>query len=162
MKLTRFSNYALRSLQLAALRAPELIRVDDVVRVHGLSRPHIVKVVHTLGKAGYLDTVKGRGGGFTLARSADEISVGDILRITEGPLHLVECFDADTNTCPLIGVCRLSRALREATEVFMRQLDGLSIADITANRSQLLARIEPLAAEPASAAIGQEHTAQPA
>ena len=144
MQLTRFSNYALRSLQLAALRAPDLIRVDDVVAVHGLSRPHIVKVVHTLGKAGFLETVQGRGGGFRLAREPETISVADILRITEGPLNLVECFDPETNTCPLIGICRLSQALQRATRAFIDELDALTIADITANRDQLLARIEPL------------------
>ena len=53
MKLTSYTNYALRSLQLAALKDPELIRVDDVIRVHGLARPHIVKIVHQLGVAGY-------------------------------------------------------------------------------------------------------------
>jgi Rrf2 family nitric oxide-sensitive transcriptional repressor len=144
MQLTRFSNYALRSLQLAALRAPDLIRVDDVVAVHGLSRPHIVKVVHTLGKAGYLETFQGRGGGFRLARAPETISVADILRITEGPLNLVECFEPETNTCPLIGICRLSQALQRATRAFIGELDALTIADITGNRDQLLARIEPL------------------
>jgi Rrf2 family nitric oxide-sensitive transcriptional repressor len=152
MQLTRFSNYALRSLQLAALRAPDLIRVDDVVAVHGLSRPHIVKVVHTLGKAGCLETVQGRGGGFRLARAAETISVADILRITEGPLKLVECFEPETNTCPLIGICRLSQALQKATRAFIDELDALTIADITANRDQLLARIEPLSQRPPRAA----------
>jgi Rrf2 family nitric oxide-sensitive transcriptional repressor len=154
MKLTRFSNYALRSLQLAALHAPDLIRVDDVVGIHGLSRAHIVKVVHTLGRAGYVETLKGRAGGFRLARPAESISVGDILRITEGPLHLVECFDPETNTCPLMGICRLSSALQKATEAFIETLDGLTIADITANRDQLMARIEPIATRSAHRAAG--------
>jgi Rrf2 family nitric oxide-sensitive transcriptional repressor len=154
MKLTRFSNYALRSLQLAALHAPDLIRVDDVVGIHGLSRAHIVKVVYTLGRAGYVETLKGRAGGFRLARPAESISVGDILRITEGPLHLVECFDPETNTCPLMGICRLSSALQKATEAFIETLDGLTIADITANRDQLMARIEPLATRSAHRAAG--------
>lgn len=68
MKLTSYTNYALRSLQLAALKAPNRTKVDDVVKVHGLARPHIVKIVHELGRAGYLETVRGRGGGFFLAR----------------------------------------------------------------------------------------------
>ena len=64
MKLTSYTNFAMRSLQLAALKAPDLIRVDDVVRVHGLARPHIVKIVHELGQADYIVTQRGRGGGF--------------------------------------------------------------------------------------------------
>ena len=144
MKLTAYSNYALRSLQLAALRSPDLVRVDDVVRVHGLARPHIVKIVHELGQAGIVETRRGRGGGFTLARPAADIVIGDVIRLTEGPLELVECFNPDRNTCPLIGICKLSRALREATAAFMAVLDGLTLADIASNRDELLSRIAPL------------------
>ena len=146
MKLTAYTNYALRTLQLAALKAPDRVRVDDVVRVHGLARPHIVKIVHELGRAGYLRTIRGRGGGFTLARPAEEIVIGDVVRLTEGPLDLVECFNPDRNTCPLIGICRLSRALQEATRAFMAELDDLTLDEIAANRNDLLARIARLEA----------------
>lgn len=144
MKLTSYTNYAMRSLQLAALKSPELLRVDDVAKIHNLSRPHIMKIVHELGKAGYLETVRGRGGGFRLARPAHEIVVGDVVRITEGPLDVVECFNPDKNTCPLIGVCILSRKIQEATAAFMAVLDDLTIADIAANKGQLMDRIAPL------------------
>lgn len=144
MKLTSYTNFALRSLQLAALKAPDLIRVDDVVRVHGLARPHIVKIVHELGVAGYVVTQRGRNGGFRLAQPAKDIVVGDVVRLTEGPLDLVECFNPEKNTCPLIGICKLSRALQEATRAFMAVLDDLTLADIASNRGDLLARISPL------------------
>lgn len=144
MKLTAYTNYALRSLQLAALKHPALVRVDDVVRVHGLARPHIVKIVHELGKAGYIETQRGRGGGFRLGRPAAEIVIGDVVRMTEGPMELVECFNPQRNTCPLIGICRLSRALQTATRAFMDVLDDLTLADIAANKDELLGRIVPL------------------
>ena len=144
MKLTSYTNYALRSLQLAALKSPELVRVDDVAKIHGLSRPHIMKIVHELGKAGYLETVRGRGGGFRLARPSDEIIVGDIVRITEGTLDVVECFNPEKNTCPLMGICILSKKVQEATAAFMAVLDDLTIAQISANRGQLMERIAPL------------------
>lgn len=144
MKLKGYSNYALRCLQLAALKAPDLIRVDDVVRVHGLARPHIVKIVHELGRAGFVETQRGRGGGFRLARPAADIVVGDVVRLTEGPLELVECFNPQSNTCPLIGICKLSNALQNATRAFMAVLDDLTVADIAANREQLTTRIAPL------------------
>ncbi len=144
MKLMAFTNYALRTMQMAAMRAPGLTRIDDVASAHRISRPHMVKVVHTLGQAGFLETVRGRGGGFRLARDAGKISVGDVVRLTEGPIVLVECFHAPTNTCPLIGICRLSRKLNEATEAFMGVLDAVSIAEIAANREDLLARLAPL------------------
>lgn len=142
MKLTSYTNYALRSLQLAALHAPNLVRVEDVANIHRLSKPHIVKIVHELGKAGYLETVRGRNGGFRLAREAKAIVVGDVVRITEGPLDVVECFNPETNTCPLVGICKLSRAIALATEAFMKVLDDLTIADIASNRGELLDRIQ--------------------
>ena len=95
MKLTSYTNFALRSLQLAALKDPDLIRVDDVVRIHGLARPHIVKIVHELGVAGYVATQRGRNGGFRLAKPAEDIIIGDVVRLTEGPLDLVECFNPE-------------------------------------------------------------------
>jgi len=144
MRLTSYTNYALRSLQLSALRAPTLVRVDDVVKVHGLARPHIVKIVHELGKAGFIETQRGRGGGFRLARAAEEITVGEVVRLTEGPFELVECFNSETNTCPLIGICELSKAFAQATRAFLDVLDAVTIADIAANRDQLLDRILPL------------------
>jgi Rrf2 family nitric oxide-sensitive transcriptional repressor len=144
MKLTSYTNYAMRSLQLAALKSPELVRIDDVAKIHNLSRPHIMKIVHELGKAGYLETVRGRNGGFRLARPAHQIVVGDVVRITEGPLDVVECFNPDKNTCPLIGICILSKKVQEATAAFMAVLDDLTIADIAANRGQLMDRIAPL------------------
>lgn len=142
MKLTSYSNYALRSMQLAALRSPELVRVEDVANIHKLSKPHIVKIVHELGKAGFLETVRGRYGGFRLARPAEDIKVGDVVRLTEGPLDVVECFNPETNSCPLIGVCKLSTAMKKATEAFMTVLDDLTVADIASNRNELLDRIE--------------------
>ena len=144
MKLTSYTNYALRCLQLAALKHPELVRVDDVCLIHKVSRAHIVKVVHVLGKAGYLETVRGRGGGFRLGRPAESIKVGEVVRLTEGPLEIVECFNPEKNTCPLIGICELSTKLQEATNAFMKVLDSVTIADIVANRSPLLSRIELL------------------
>ena len=144
MKLTSYSNYALRALQLAALKAPELVRIEDVARIHNISRPHIMKVVHELGKAGYLETVRGRGGGFRLARLPADIIVGDVIRITEGPMDVVECFNPEKNTCPLIGICVLSKKIQEATTAFMAVLDGLTIANIASNRGQLMERIAPL------------------
>jgi Rrf2 family nitric oxide-sensitive transcriptional repressor len=147
MRLTAYTNYALRTLQLAALRAPDLVRVDDVVSVHGLKKPNIVKAVHELGREGYLETQRGRGGGFRLARPPETITVGEVVRLTEGDLDLVECFNPETNTCPLLGVCRLSRKLREATAAFMAVLDDLTIADIAANKGQLMTRIDAVTAE---------------
>ena len=144
MKLTAYTNYALRSLQLAALNAPRLVRIDDVVQIHGLAKPHVRKIVHELGRAELLITHRGRSGGFQLAVPAEKIVVGDVVRLTEGALDVVECFNPETNTCPLIGVCKLSRAFQQAADAFMAVLDDLTIADIASNKAQLLNRIAPV------------------
>ena len=106
-----------------------------------------MKVVHEMGQAGFLETVRGRGGGFRLARQPETITVGEVLRVTEGPFELVECFNAATNSCPLIGICRLSRAIGEAMTAFIAVLDDVTIADIAANKRGLLARLEAATAE---------------
>ena len=141
MRLTQYSNFALRTLQLLALRAPAIVTVDDVARAHRISKSHLVKVANELGKRGYVETIRGRRGGMRLARPADQITVGEIIRWTEAPLALVECFDPETNTCPLLGVCHLSRGLQRALRAFLSVLDDMTIADIAINRDALLARL---------------------
>ncbi len=141
MRLTQQTNYALRLLQFAALRAPDLVQVGEVARAHGISRSHLVQIAHRLGREGLLETVQGRGGGVRLAKPAEAISVGAVVRLTEAPLALVECFEPETNTCPLIGACVLSSAFGRALAAFLAELDKVSIAQIAANRGALLSRL---------------------
>jgi len=143
MRLTHYSNYALRTLQFVALRDPAVVTVDEVSRAHRISKAHLVKVAHELGQRGYVQTVRGRNGGMRLARPANQITVGEVVRWTEGPLELAECFNPVTNTCPLEGVCHLSRGIQRALRAFLSVLDDLTIADITANRGILLDRLAP-------------------
>jgi Rrf2 family transcriptional regulator, nitric oxide-sensitive transcriptional repressor len=129
MQLTRFSDYALRVLILAAARPDERHLTADVSTAFGISRHHLVKVVNELRHLGYIETIRGRDGGFRLARDPARIRIGDVVRDTEGTT-LVECFDKATNTCPLSGACGLKGALRDAFEAFMAVLDGRSLADL--------------------------------
>jgi Rrf2 family nitric oxide-sensitive transcriptional repressor len=133
MHLTQFSNYALRTLMAAALRGNDLTRVQDIADGFGIARTHVVKCVHQLGAWGFLENVRGRHGGFRLARPAHLITVGEVVRLTEDGLCLVECFDPARNTCPLMEVCRLNVGLKRALAAFLAVLDGLTIADIVAN-----------------------------
>lgn len=141
MHLTAFTNYALRTLMFAALRQGSLSQVDELAQAHHIARTHVVKCVHQLGRWGFLENVRGRGGGFRLARPADTISVGEVVRLTEDGLALVECFDPGSNSCPLCGACDLSRGIQNALAAFMAVLDGLTIADIVKNRVELLDRL---------------------
>lgn len=141
MRLTQYSNFTLRTLQFAALRAPATVTVDEVARAHRISKAHLVKVAAELARRGYVESIRGRHGGMRLARPADAITVGEILRWTEAPLELVECFNPETNTCPLLGACHLSRGLHRALRAFLLVLDDLTIADIAYNRGALLGRL---------------------
>ena len=143
MHLTQYSTFALRTLQYVALRDPAIVTVEEVSRVHRISKAHLVKVSHELGQRGYIQTIRGRNGGMRLARPADQITVGEVVRWTEAPLELVECFNPETNTCPLEGVCHLSRGIQRALRAFLSVLDDMTIADITVNRGILLDRLVP-------------------
>ena len=137
MRLTQFSNYALRTLMFANLNQGRLCQCQEVADAFGISKAHLIKCVHQLGQWGFLDCRRGRNGGFQLARPATEISVGEVIRKTEDTLDLVECFNSETNSCPLISKCRLSLALRRAVSAFIEELNCLTIQDITANKSEL-------------------------
>lgn len=143
MHLTQYSTFALRTLQFVALRDPAIVTVEEVSRAHRISKAHLVKVAHELGQRGYIQTTRGRNGGMRLARPADQITVGEVVRWTEAPLELVECFNEETNACPLIGACHLSRGIQRALRAFLSVLDDLTIADITVNRGILLDRFAP-------------------
>lgn len=150
MRLTQYSNFTLRTLQFIALRAPGIVTVDEVARAHRISKAHLVKVAHELGRRGYIETIRGRRGGMRLARPAEQITVGEVIRWTEAPLELVECFNPVTNTCPLLGACHLSRGIQRALRAFLSVLDDMTIADIAINRDTLLGRLTE-AADPSRA-----------
>jgi Rrf2 family nitric oxide-sensitive transcriptional repressor len=142
MRLTSYSNYALRILMIAAVRDGELVTVQEVADAFDISKAHLVKCVHQLGVWGYLQNVRGRNGGFRLAREAARITVGEVIRKTEDDLDLVECFNATTNTCPLIEVCRLSRLFKDACRAFLDVLDKVTIADMAENSSDLMKALQ--------------------
>jgi Rrf2 family nitric oxide-sensitive transcriptional repressor len=100
-----------------------------------------MKVVHQLGRAGFLDTTRGRGGGVQLARAPEEISVGEVVRFTEGRMDLVECFDPTTSQCRIEPACGLRGVLEEALEAFLRALDRHTLADLVSRRRMPLDRL---------------------
>ena len=132
MQLTSFTDYALRVLIYAAARPESRCLTADVATSFGISRHHVVKVVNELQHLGYLDTVRGREGGFALAMPPHRIGVGEVVRCTEGTMNLVECFDGGTNTCPLTSACGLKGVLGEGFNAFLAVLDRYSLADLVA------------------------------
>lgn len=141
MKLSAYSDYSLRVLMLAALRGPERTTVDEVAETFGISRHHLVKVVHDLGRSGYLVTQRGIGGGFTLGRPANAIRVGDIVRLGEEGDHVIECADKHDRQCRLFPACRLKKVLDEAAAAFFAVLDDYSLADLLKQPAKMRAAL---------------------
>ena len=131
MRLTTFTDYSLRVLLFVATAPGQRANIAEVARKYGVSEHHIVKVVHLLGKARLLANTRGRGGGLRLARGPAEINVGEVVRITEEPSVLAECF-SPTGHCVLSPSCRLAGVFREAHEAFYEVLDSFTLADLVA------------------------------
>lgn len=137
MRLTSFTDYALRTLIFLALDPDQLATIDDISEAYGIPRNHLTKVVHLLGASGWVQTIRGKGGGLVLAVEPSDISVGSVIRMTESDFRMVECFDATENRCVLSPACRLKSALREANAAWFAVLDPLTLADLVANGGQL-------------------------
>jgi Rrf2 family nitric oxide-sensitive transcriptional repressor len=148
MRLTRFTDNALRCLLLLGLEPERCIPVREIADRMNMSYEHLVKIVHRLSEFGYVDTVRGRHGGVRIAKPAVDIVLGALVRQTEENLTLVECFDPEHNRCPISSDCLLAGTLDEALQAFLAVLDRHTLADMLQPREQLvplLARREPVA-----------------
>jgi Rrf2 family nitric oxide-sensitive transcriptional repressor len=137
MQLTLYTDYSLRVLLYLGLKPRRMATITDIAQSYGISRNHLVKVVHNLATQGFIHSTRGRGGGITLARPAAQINIGDVVRHTEVSFDLVECFDPQRNTCPIAAACILKSALYEAQRAFMGVLDRYTLADVLENRDWL-------------------------
>lgn len=130
MRLTAHTDYALRLLMLLAMEPEQLHTIEEVAARYKISRNHLMKVAQTLVQAGFVASLRGRGGGLSLRRAADDIKLGAVVRVTEDSFALVECFDAQRNTCVIASSCGLRGPLEEALQAFLVVLDGYSLADL--------------------------------
>lgn len=130
MRLTKFSDYALRILMYLAARTGQRVTIHEISESYGISRNHLMKIVSALVQQGYVIAVRGNGGGLALARPPEEISVGAVVRQTESDTTLVECADRATNTCIIARTCALKHELFTAHEAFYQHLDSVTLASI--------------------------------
>lgn len=135
MRLTLYTDYALRTLLYLGVHAERRVSIREVAQAYGISENHLVKVIHHLGRGGFVHTQRGRGGGLTLARPPEEIIVGDVVRHTEEDMALVSCMvPALQGACPqpsgciLADACRLQGVLGNALAAFMAVLDTCTLA----------------------------------
>ena len=137
MQLTLYTDYSLRVLVYLGLKTEELVTISEIAENYGVSRNHLVKVVHNLSLNGFVEAIRGKGGGLRLARPAEQISIGDVIRHTEPNFDLVECFDKNDPACPIDRICKLKGALSKAQRAFMAVLDEASLADVLTNSDEL-------------------------
>ncbi len=137
MQLTLYTDYSLRVLVYLGLKGEQLSTISEIARHYGISRNHLVKVVHNLASHGFIQTSRGKGGGMRLARPPEEINIGEVVRHTEGSFNLVECFDVAGSGCPITPICKLKGALHRAMRGFMSVLDSYVLADVLENGEQL-------------------------
>lgn len=123
MRLTAYTDYALRTLMFLAEHRGRLVTIGEIAEVHGIAKNHLTKVVHQLGLLGYIDTVRGRNGGMQLRLEPADINIGAVVRSTESDFFMASCFDAAAPACMYAAGCGLKGTLGAATRAFLEVLD---------------------------------------
>lgn len=134
MRLTRQTNYAIRILMYCAANDGRLSRIPEIAAAYGVSELFLFKILQPLVENGLVITVRGRNGGVKLGRPANDITLFDVVRVTEENFSMAECFEKETAECPLIDSCGLNAALREALNAFFEALMRHTIADLIRSR----------------------------
>lgn len=124
-----------------ALHPGKTVRIEDIATAYGISKAHLLKSSRQLGQLGFLTTLRGRSGGVKLALPPEKIGLGAVLREIEDTGEFVECFNLETNTCPLAGECKLTAQFRRGVEAFFAALDDVTLADLVADGKRLRERL---------------------
>ncbi|MGI9217301.1 MAG: RrF2 family transcriptional regulator [Hydrogenophaga sp.] len=132
MRLTQWTDYSLRVLLHCAAHEDreQPTTIGEIAQAHDISRSHLTKIVMTLAAQGLIDTSRGRGGGMRLKRPASTLSVGEVVRLTETDFQQVECFNRETNSCPMDGACGLKHAFGRAMSAYLAVLDQVTLAEL--------------------------------
>ena len=141
MRLTVFTDFALRVLMCLALEPDRRFTIAEIAKSYGISRNHLMKVVNHLTRAGLVESARGVGGGLKLARDPATVTVGEIVRGSEEDFALVECFRA-RNACLITPECELKQTFGEALSAFFEKLDGRTLADLVARDRPLRRRLK--------------------
>ncbi|MGE7918542.1 RrF2 family transcriptional regulator [Viridibacillus sp. NPDC093762] len=144
MRLTLYTDYSLRVLlYLGAKDIEDLSTIKEISDAYGISKNHLMKVTHELGKLGYIETVRGRGGGIRLALKPKDIIIGKLVRQTEEDFYLVDCFNPESVGCIISPVCSLKGALNKALHAYIAVLDAYTLDDFLHSKEELAALLFP-------------------
>jgi Rrf2 family nitric oxide-sensitive transcriptional repressor len=136
MHLTTFSDYSMRVMMYLGLQRQSLVTIANIAQAYQISENHLTKVVHQLAQRGYIETIRGKGGGMRLAKEPKDINLGKVLRETEGGSGLLPCIDGEGDCC-IMPACKLIRILYEAQEALYQVLDKYTLADLLVNEAPL-------------------------
>jgi len=136
LKLSRYTDYALRVLMYLGVRDDHRCSIREISSAYRISENHLMKVVQDLARLGYVQTIRGRGGGLHLALPASQITIGEVVRHTETDMGLADC-----GSCTLAGVCPLTAALAEAVRALLQVLDKVTLADAIGSKAALVRRL---------------------
>ncbi|MDO8283374.1 MAG: Rrf2 family transcriptional regulator [Rhodoferax sp.] len=151
MRLTTYTDYALRTLMYLAVNRDRLVTIQDIASLHSISKNHLTKVVHHLGQIGIVATVRGRNGGLKLGLEPADINIGAVVRQTETDFHMAECFHKENNRCVYASACVLEDVLGAATAAYLKVLDGVTLHDLVqkaSGRTGLISGVQPVQFHP--------------
>lgn len=148
MKLTKQTDYAFRILMFCAAGGDRLSRVADISRAYGASEPFLFKILQRLVDGGVVETVRGRSGGIKLAKPATEITLAEVVRLTEDSFSLAECFEPEETDCPLVANCRLTSALQEALQAFFDVLEKYTVDDLAKPSAAVISLLSMIDTKP--------------
>lgn len=127
MRLTTYTDYALRTLMYLAANRDRLVTIQDIANAHDIAKNHLTKVVHQLGIMGVVESLRGRNGGLRLGKEPDQINIGAVVRSTEPDFYMAECFDPGKSHCIMSAACSLKDVLNDATTAYLAVLDGITL-----------------------------------
>lgn len=137
LKISTKGRYALRMLiDLAMHQNDGYIALKDIAARQNISKKYLEQIMPILNKADVLLTNRGFQGGYRLARTPDQYTVGEILRITEGSLAPVACLDHTPNNCPMSEECITLPVWKGLNEVITKYLDSITIQDIIDHQAE--------------------------
>ena len=141
MRLTRQTNYAIRILMYCAANEGRLSRIPEIAAAYSVSELFLFKILQPLVENKLVQTVRGRNGGVRLGKPAAEITLFDVVRVTEDNFAMAECFENDSAECPLVDSCALNEALHKALGAFFEVLESYTIEDLASARFSLRDRL---------------------